>query len=179
MPNTNSKQTNFIKTNWVKIAITLFVVVNITISLTLLKGDILRISLADNFSNDTVFELINKERTNYNLQPLSKNFSLQESANSKALDMANNNYFSHISPYGKKWSQFINDQKYDYSIAGENLAKDYSNPKTMIEAWMNSPSHRENILNNQVTETGISVYNGKLDNKPTRFVVQVFGKPNK
>jgi uncharacterized protein YkwD len=179
MTNTKSKNTNWVKTNWIKIAITLFVVINITISLTLLKGDVLRISLADNFSSDTVFELINKERTSKNLQPLSKNFNLQESANAKALDMSNTNYFSHISPSGKKWSQFIVDQKYDYSIAGENLAKDYSNPKTMVEAWMNSPSHKENILNNQVTETGIAVLNGKLDNKPTRFVVQVFGKPSK
>jgi uncharacterized protein YkwD len=120
---------------------------------------------------------INKERISRDLQPLKLNTSLSTAAKNKANDMVKHNYFSHISPTdGKKWSDFIKEQKYDYSEAGENLANGYEDPNEMVKAWMNSPSHRENILNKDVEETGFGFEYGKLGGVPTIFVVQVFGK---
>lgn len=129
------------------------------------------------YTSDQVIVAINEERKKVGLEPLIVNQQLMEAARLKAEDMNNKNYFSHISPIdGIKWSDFIKKSGYEYSIAGENLANGFVDIDTMVRAWMNSPSHKENILNNTVQETGVSVLSGKLNNYPTIFVVQVFGK---
>ena len=93
------------------------------------------------------------------------------------MDMVENAYFSHISPIdGRKWSDFIKESEYDYEIAGENLANGFNDVETMVVSWMNSPSHRENIVNQKVNETGVGIAQGTLDGFPTTFVVQMFGK---
>jgi uncharacterized protein YkwD len=120
---------------------------------------------------------INKQRIEKKIKPLKLNPLLIQSANEKALDMGKKGYFSHISPIdGTKWSDFINKSGYDYQQAGENLANGFTDINEIVTAWMNSPSHRENILNPEVDETGFGYYFGKLNGAPTIFVVQVFGK---
>jgi uncharacterized protein YkwD len=119
---------------------------------------------------------VNKERIQRNLKPLKLNDRLLVAAQNKAIDMANKRYFSHISPIdGRKWSEFINESGYDYQQAGENLANGYDSVNEMVTAWMNSPTHKENIINNDWEETGIGFYYGKLNGVPTMYVVQVFG----
>jgi uncharacterized protein YkwD len=120
---------------------------------------------------------INKQRIEKKIKPLKLNSLLIKSAKNKALDMGNKHYFSHISPIdGTKWSDFINKSGYDYQQAGENLANGFTDINEMVTAWMNSPSHRENILNPDVDETGFGYQYGKLNGVQTIFVVQVFGK---
>lgn len=129
------------------------------------------------YTSDQVIVAVNEERKKAGLEPLIINEQLMQAAQMKAEDMNNKNYFSHISPVdGTKWSDFIKKSGYEYSIAGENLANGFTEVGAMVKAWMNSPSHRENILNTSVRETGVSVLSGKLNNYPTIFVVQVFGK---
>lgn len=128
------------------------------------------------FSLEQLNITINKERVFANLPPLKLNNKLSTAARNKALDMANQHYFSHISPVdGKKWSDFIKESNYSYEEAGENLANGFENPVEMVTAWMKSPSHKENILNKDVDETGIGYAYGKLGGIPTIFVVQIFG----
>ena len=128
------------------------------------------------FSQEQLNISINKERIFANLPPLKLNTKLNIAAKNKAIDMSNKGYFSHISPInGKKWSDFIKESKYDYDEAGENLANGFDNPVEMVSAWMKSPSHKENILNKDVDETGIGYSYGKLGGIPTIFVVQMFG----
>ena len=134
-------------------------------------------SQKDYFSLDQLNIVINKERVSRGIRPLALNSKLNTAAQNKASDMSEHNYFSHISPVdSKKWSDFIKDQKYEYSEAGENLANGYEAPSEMVKAWMDSPSHRENILNKDVDETGIGFVFSKLNGVPSIFVVQVFGK---
>lgn len=128
------------------------------------------------FSLEQLNIIVNKERIFANLPPLKLNGKLNIAARNKALDMSNQHYFSHISPVnGKKWSDFIKESEYNYEEAGENLANGFENPTEMVAAWMKSPSHKENILNKDVDETGIGYAYGKLGGIPTIFVVQVFG----
>ena len=136
-------------------------------------------SFATSFTREQVITAINKERVKNALPPLIQNKKLSLSAQSKTDDMANpeQSYFSHISPSNKRWSDFIKETNYDYAIAGENLANGFESIVDMIDAWMNSPTHRENILNSEVVETGIGITLGKLDDTPTIFVSQHFGKP--
>ena len=135
-------------------------------------------ALANSFTREQVITAVNKQRLSKKLPALIQNTKLNKSAQAKADDMANpeHSYFSHISPKNKKWSAFIKEADYDYNVAGENLANGYDNIEDMITAWMNSPSHRENIINKDVDETGIGIAYGKLGNKPTVFVTQHFGK---
>ena len=131
---------------------------------------------AQNYSPAEILDKINIERIKLNLKPLKFQPQLQKAADKKARDMSNKDYFSHISPFdGAKWSDFINNENYDYNTAGENLAKDYDSTDEMISAWMQSPTHRKNIENDSYLDTGISVHKGILSGKKTMIVVQEFG----
>ncbi len=132
---------------------------------------------AEGYNSDQIIIAVNLQRQEQGLPPLITNDKLTKAAEAKAKDMADKSYFSHISPIdGKKWSDFIKESGYKYDVAGENLANGFDTTDTMVTAWIDSPSHRENILNPSVDETGLAISYGKLKKNPTIFVVQVFGK---
>jgi hypothetical protein len=91
--------------------------------------------------------------------------------------MFTNNYWAHNSPQGKTPWTFFDAVDYKYSTAGENLAKDFYNTDSLVKAWMNSPTHKENIINTKYKEIGIAVVNGTLGDIKTTLVVQHFGTP--
>ncbi|MFH1388982.1 MAG: CAP domain-containing protein [Patescibacteria group bacterium] len=122
-----------------------------------------------------LLEDTNFERTNANLVPLRLNSDLNRAAYDKALDMFSKGYWAHISPQGTTPWTFILDSGYDYQYAGENLARDFNRSDSVIKAWMNSSSHKDNILNNNYQDIGFAVANGQLDGEETTLVVQMFG----
>ena len=124
-----------------------------------------------------VLDQTNNERIKLGLEPLTYNSVLSESAKEKAEDMFVNNYWAHNSPQGKTPWTFFNTVGYKYSTAGENLAKDFYDTDSLVKAWMNSPTHKENIINNKYKEIGIAVVNGTLGDIKTTLVVQHFGTP--
>lgn len=132
--------------------------------------------LADEFLAKTL-ELINEARQNNNLKPLKINPLLSEAALLKANDMSENNYFSHYSPTGVSPWYWFKKVNYSYEIAGENLAADFETPQTMVSAWLNSTTHKANILNSQYTETGLAKVFGNYKGKKAMLVVQLFAKP--
>jgi len=142
-------------------------------SLTVLKPGIL--GYASEITSQKVFEFTNQERLKYDLPPLSFNSTLARSATAKAQDMFENNYWAHTSPTGTNPWDFFKQEGYQYSIAGENLAKDFYD--TVIKAWMNSPTHKANIINSKYREIGIGIVNGTLNGIKTTLVVQHFGTP--
>jgi len=122
-------------------------------------------------------ERVNEERKKEKLTELSWNEELAAAAEAKTQDMIKNNYFAHISPVdGKKWSEFILEAGYDYKEAGENLAVGYTDPKIAVEAWMNSPTHKENILSPGFEETGMGLSVGNWKGSTTYFIAQEFGR---
>jgi len=108
---------------------------------------------------------------------LSENPLLDLAAQLKALDMAKKGYFSHISPEGITPWHWFEQVGYEYAFAGENLAVNFQNVNDLIPAWLNSPSHRENILSSNYTETGVGVARGEFAGQETFFIVQFFGTP--
>jgi hypothetical protein len=124
-----------------------------------------------------VINATNAERSRNQLPPLKVNRTLSEAAQAKGQHMFTNQYWSHTSPDGTQPWKFFKQFKYEYSIAGENLARDFSNTPDMISAWMHSPTHRDNIMNAKYQEIGIAVINGKLGGVETTLVVQFFGTP--
>ncbi len=130
------------------------------------------------FSAQEVIDLTNKKRVENNLPPLSYNPLLEQAAKAKAANMFAENYWAHFAPSGKSPWFFITSAGYKYLYAGENLARDFNDPKSTVDAWMNSPSHRENILDRNFKEIGVAVADGKLTGRDGILVVQMFGSSN-
>lgn len=117
----------------------------------------------------------NQKRTESGFSPLTLNEKLSAAAASKAVDMFANNYWAHNAPSGKTPWEFIAASGYRYTVAGENLAKNFSTSTNVVDAWMASPSHRDNILESNYQEVGFAVVNGILAGEETTLVVQMFG----
>lgn len=124
---------------------------------------------------NTVVTLTNKDRTDAGLPALTINKKLSDAAYAKALDMLANNYFAHVSPSGKTPWSWMDAENYNYIYAGENLAINFKTPQETETAWMNSPSHRENIMSKNYTEVGIAEAQGVLNGQPAIVVVEMFG----
>jgi len=144
-------------------------------SLTVLKPGILGYS--SEITAQKVLSQTNDQRQKLGLPLLQYNPVLSQSAAAKAQDMFASNYWAHNSPSGKTPWDFFKSVGYQYSIAGENLAKDFYDTDGLIKAWMNSPTHRDNIVNTKYQEIGIAVVNGTLNGVKTTLVVQHFGTP--
>ncbi len=123
--------------------------------------------------------LTNENRTADNLSPLAENKLLDEAARLKAEDMAESGYFAHTSPSGLTPWYWFQKVGYQYSLAGENLAVNFSDSADVVKAWMNSPTHRANILRGGFTQMGIGVAKGIYEGRDTVFVAQLFGAPAK
>jgi hypothetical protein len=121
--------------------------------------------------------LTNQNRQLQHLAVLTVNPALNKVAQLKANDMADKGYFAHISPEGKAPWYWFKQVGYKYEYAGENLAVDFTDSQDVDKAWMNSPTHKANILKNSYTEMGTGIATGTYNGNPTVFVAQVFGKP--
>lgn len=128
-------------------------------------------------SPSSIVEMTNKERVALGLDVLSENSALTTAAQAKANDMAARGYFSHNTPDGRTPWQFMDEAGYKYSSAGENLAVDYIDNAILVNAWMNSPGHRANIVNGAYQEIGVASARGVYQGRDTIFVVQMFGVP--
>lgn len=128
----------------------------------------------------TVEELVrisNAQRTENGLPPLSFNPGLATAATLKGQDMFAGNYWAHVSPAGKDPWVWVKGAGYDYLYAGENLAKDFIDSTSVVNAWMASPSHRDNILSPRFKDIGIAVLDGNLNGYNTTLVVQMLATP--
>lgn len=120
----------------------------------------------------------NNARAQSGLPALAVNEELNQAAALKAQDMFTNDYWSHTSPQGVSPWKWLTDVGYGYSIAGENLAKNYPNAAATVNAWMESPTHRENVLNREYQEIGFAVSEGTIDGQDTTLVVAYYGSPS-
>ena len=130
---------------------------------------------ASQIAPETVIKLTNLKRQENGLLPLQSNPELSAAAAQKAADMFARNYWAHVSPVGTQPWYFITTAGDTYRYAGENLARDFSEAQAVVDAWMASPSHRDNLLNSHYQDIGITVVDGTLDGRETTLVVQMLG----
>lgn len=123
-----------------------------------------------------IIELTNRERAAAGLPVLMHSAILDASALLKSQDMLAANYFAHDSPTGVTPWEWFKQAGYNYTYAGENLAMNFSEAEEAMAAWMNSPTHKANILNPNYDEIGLAVAIGKIDGRETTLVVEHFGK---
>lgn len=115
-----------------------------------------------------MLQRVNDERTNKGLAPLAINNDLNTSAQLYAIDMSTRKFFSHTDPDGRGSKDRIEASGYfdlpcdclSYYYTGENLAVNQKTVEEAVDAWMNSPGHKANILNKYYTEIGIGYENG-------------------
>lgn len=174
-PETHAKA-KLLSWHFLVIYILIFILIRVSLDIvTIYKPGVLGIN-AD-LSVDRIISDTNIERQKAGFQPVTFNSALSEAAKMKAQNMFAENYWAHFSPSGKDPWDFMKTAGYRFSYAGENLARNFSNPEDMTAAWMASPSHRENILNPKYQDIGIAVEEGILQGQKTTLVVQMFGHP--
>lgn len=121
-----------------------------------------------------IVQLTNSDRSAQGLSTLTNDPLLAQAAQKKADNMAARGYFSHKSPDGKTPWYWLDLVGYKYSYAGENLAMGFEESKDVQTAWMNSPTHKANIVKPQYARMGVGVAHGMFKGIQTTFVVTFF-----
>jgi len=131
---------------------------------------------ADDLDAGEIISWTNYYRSEDNIASLSKNSKLTAAATAKAADLFEKQYFEHVSPTGESAADLVIAEGYNYKIVGENLALgDFQNEKELVDAWMASPGHRENILKEDYEEIGVASLLSKFEGRITWISVQIFG----
>jgi len=129
------------------------------------------------FSSDELYELINTYRKENGREILRISSELEKSASEKVTDMIQKNYWDHNESIDNTVWKFIKDAGFDFSYAGENLAKDMTMEKDILEAWKLSEKHNKNLLDNSFTDMGLaSQCNIQFQGKKTCLIVLHLGK---
>jgi uncharacterized protein YkwD len=127
-------------------------------------------------SIENIIDATNNERVKAGLLPLKTNAKLEASAKIKVDDMITHQYFEHTSPAGKTVADLGNQVGYNYVVMGENLALgNFTGANDLLQAWMNSPGHRANILNSSYQDIGVYAAQGTYQGRTVWFAVQHFG----
>lgn len=156
--------------------IAVMLIVNVSLKLMVKNYNSNVLGVAFNITAEELLNATNAERLKYNLAPLKLNNQLMQAAAAKANDVFAKNYWAHYAPDGTSPWFFFQQAGYQYQLAGENLAKDFTDSQSIVAAWMNSPTHRENILKPDYQDIGFAIMEGNLQEQPTVLVVQLFGK---
>lgn len=126
-----------------------------------------------------VISLTNEQRRlNGGLRALAENSELNAAAEIRLKDMFEKQYFAHEYPGGIDVAAAAKTSGYEYVMVGENIALgNFGDDAGLVQAWMDSPGHRANIVNTSYTEIGVAVAEGTYEGRKTWIGVQVFGKP--
>ncbi|HEX8762274.1 MAG TPA: CAP domain-containing protein [Candidatus Saccharimonadales bacterium] len=136
---------------------------------------------ATNVSTTSLLQETNIQRTNGGYAALSLNDRLNSAAQEKANDMATRDYWSHVTPEGRQPWQFISAAGYDFTYAGENLAYGFASSADAVTGWMNSASHKANILNANYADVGFGIANATNYQGvgEQTIIVAMYGAPQK
>lgn len=126
-----------------------------------------------------IVQLTNEERKKVGVGTLATSPELTRAAQMKGEDMLAHQYFAHISPNGVTPWFWMTKANYSYRVAGENLAIDFTKAEDVVSAWRASPTHKENMLRSDYTETGVAVVTGEFEGGTSTIVVHMFGLPSK
>lgn len=120
----------------------------------------------------------NQARAQLNRRQLASSAQLMSAAQMKAEDMAKGHYFAHTAPDGTVAWDYFKKVGYKYEIAGENLAITNESSESVIQGWLNSPTHRENLLSPDYTDMGIGMaaFGDYQGHRGTYVIVALYGK---
>jgi uncharacterized protein YkwD len=117
-------------------------------------------SLGERGWAEEVLALTNRERESHGVAPLVWDDGAAEAAYEHSWDMHVRDYFDHVDPDGNGPAERLAEQEVLFLYAGENIARGQRSPMEVVQAWMDSPGHRENLLSPVWTHVGIGVHTG-------------------
>lgn len=137
------------------------------------------LAYATNMSAQGLLDATNDQRSKAQASSLALSSSLNAAAQAKAEDMVARNYWSHDTPDGQEPWVFITNAGYSYQKAGENLAFGFTDSQDAVTGWMNSPTHRDNLLDTNFTEVGFGIANSNNfdGNGEETVVVAMYAQP--
>ncbi len=124
-----------------------------------------------------IISLTNAIRKNLHLGLLSESGLLDQASFNKAQDMLLNQYFAHTGPDNKTLADWLAGVKYNYAVAGENLAMGFTGPEEVINGWNRSQTHYRNMIDPDFTQIGVGVSSGSYNQIDTTLVAQYFAAP--
>ena len=154
---------HFAKVYWPYIPVMIFMLIGLPflsqprVALGKAKGNVL--AYATDMTQGGLLGETNAQRAAYGVAGLSLNGTLSQAAQNKANDMVTRNYWSHNTPDGNPPWVFIDAVGYAYKKAGENLAYGFGTSSEAVTGWMNSPSHKANLLDGSYKQVGFGIAN--------------------
>ena len=134
---------------------------------------------ATGITRSSVVAEMNVRRATFGLPPLREDSRLDDAADDRVTDMEDQGYWAHISPEGREPFMWMRPHGYDYRYAGENLASGFDTTEVLVDAWMESRGHRENILSVNYRDCGVSVIEGSTTGRAAgKSIVVMFGSSN-
>jgi uncharacterized protein YkwD len=135
------------------------------------------IAVAAEITPDTILENLNRKRTDLGLPPFRRDFRLDDAAEDRLGDMIEMRYWSHRAPDGRTPFTWMTARGYRYMRAAENLAAGFDTPSLLVDSWMESPGHRDNVIQPDFVDVGIAVLEGSTVSRSAgRSVVVLFGR---
>lgn len=129
-------------------------------------------------TREGIIDWTNFHRNDHDLNSLLESEELNKIAEMKITDMFEKQYFAHVSPEEKDISDLTKEMGYQFIIVGENLARGgFEDDENLVRRWMESPGHRENILNENYQEIGVAARKGMFEGEEAWLAVQVFATP--
>lgn len=136
------------------------------------------LGVAENVTAADIIRTSNEARVKAGVEPLAINEDLNKAAIAKAESMFAADYWDHYGPNGETPWDFLRVNDYKYTVAGENLAKDFQTSRGVIEGWLGSPQHRGNLLSEEYEEMGVAAVDGVLNGRETTLVVAFYARPS-
>ena len=112
-----------------------------------------------------VFLLTNAERTSRGIPALQWDDRLGIAARAHSQDMLQNRFISHTGSDRSDPGQRVTRAGFIWSRVAENVADGQRTPEEVVNSWMNSPGHRQNILNPAYTHLGVGFVSNKWTQK--------------
>ena len=132
---------------------------------------------ASDITRTTVLEQMNARRLAALVPPLRHDARLDLAAEDRMRDMEDQAYWAHTSPDGRSPFEWLLPRGYDYWFAAENLAAGFETAEVLVDGWMESEGHRDNIMSPMFQECGIAIIEGGTKGKSTgKSIVVLFGR---
>jgi uncharacterized protein YkwD len=133
-------------------------------------------ALASDITRASVIATMNDYRAQHHLPLLREDVRLDAAANDRMRDMEDQGYWAHESPDGRSPFLWLPAHGYELRYAGENLACGFETTEVLVEGWMESPGHRDNILSPHFEDCGIAIIDGMTMRRGNgKSIVVMFG----
>lgn len=134
-------------------------------------------AFAADITRASVVAEMNVRRAAFGLSPLHEDARLDSAADDRITDMEDLDYWGHVAPDGREPFVWFRPHGYDYQFAGENLASGFDTVEILVDAWMESKGHRENILSPLYADCGVGIVDGSTTGRATgKSIVVLFGR---